>query len=188
MWGPLSRRGWELWLSLGSPQGIQTSLHPVRWKMTLHLRHCREIQPSFESGPFRFHFTWGRKHRVALTYLFLSEGYSWGACGKLGYLFSRRQGIILIPRWYGLHGSFLNLLYWNWWSSVLEMVFSANLSSFLKGVKPLVLYDEDRVMVMEPMQGNWPHLNLIWGKTIDFAFLRWHQCSSRLVTVLLGTL
>ena len=25
--------------------------------------------------------------------------------------------------------------------------------SFLKGVKPLVLDDEDRVMVMEPMQG-----------------------------------
>ena len=33
------------------------------------------------------------------------------------------------------------------------MVFSGNLSSFLKGVKPLVLYDEDRGMVMEPMQG-----------------------------------
>ena len=28
-----------------------------------------------------------------------------------------------------------------------------NLSSFLKGVKPLVLYDEGRGMVMEPMQG-----------------------------------
>ena len=33
------------------------------------------------------------------------------------------------------------------------MVFSGNLSSFLKGVKPLVLYDEDRGTVMEPMQG-----------------------------------
>ena len=33
------------------------------------------------------------------------------------------------------------------------MVFSGNLSSFLKGVKPRVLYDEDRGMVMEPMQG-----------------------------------
>ena len=33
------------------------------------------------------------------------------------------------------------------------MVFSGNLSSFLKGVKPLVLYDEDFRMVMEPMQG-----------------------------------
>ena len=33
------------------------------------------------------------------------------------------------------------------------MVFSGNLSSFLKGVKPLVLYDEDLGIVMEPMQG-----------------------------------
>ena len=33
------------------------------------------------------------------------------------------------------------------------MVFSGKLSSFLKGVKPLVLYDEDRGMVTEPMQG-----------------------------------
>ena len=33
------------------------------------------------------------------------------------------------------------------------MVFSGNLSSFLKGVKPLVLYDLDRGMVMDPMQG-----------------------------------
>ena len=33
------------------------------------------------------------------------------------------------------------------------MVFSGNLSSFLKGVKPLVLYNADRAMVMEPMQG-----------------------------------
>ena len=49
-WGPLSRRGWELWLSLGSPQGIQTSLHLVRWKMSLHLRHCRESRPSLSQG------------------------------------------------------------------------------------------------------------------------------------------
>ena len=33
------------------------------------------------------------------------------------------------------------------------MVFSGNLPSFLKGVKPFVQYDEDRGIVMEPMQG-----------------------------------
>ena len=33
------------------------------------------------------------------------------------------------------------------------MVFLRKLPSFLKGVKPLIMYDEDRVMVMEPMQG-----------------------------------
>ena len=36
---------------------------------------------------------------------------------------------------------------------LLETVFSGNLSSFLKGVKPLVLYDLDPGMVMDPMQG-----------------------------------
>ena len=30
---------------------------------------------------------------------------------------------------------------------------SGNLSTYLKGVKPLVLYDADHGMVMEPMQG-----------------------------------
>ena len=33
------------------------------------------------------------------------------------------------------------------------MVVSGNLASFLKGVKPLVLYDVHWAMVMEPMQG-----------------------------------
>ena len=47
---------------------------------------------------------------------------SWGDCGKLAYLFSRRQGIILIPRWYVVHGIYLKLLYWKWWSSILEKV------------------------------------------------------------------
>ena len=115
---------------------------------------CRESRPSFESGHLGVHSTWGRKHRVALTYLFLREGSSWGACGKLPYLFSRRQGIILIPRRSVLHGSYLNLLYSNWWSSVLETVVSGNLSSFLKGVTQLVLYEVDGGMLMEPKQGN----------------------------------
>ena len=110
MWGPLSRRRWKLWLSLGSPQGIKTSLHLLRWKMSLHLRHCQKSRPSSESGHLGVHYTWGRKHRLALIYLFLREASSSGACGKLAYLFSRRQEIILIPRWYGVHGSFLKVL------------------------------------------------------------------------------
>ena len=35
----------------------------------------------------------------------------------------------------------------------LRRFFSGNLLSFLKGVNPLVLYDEDRRIVMEPLQG-----------------------------------
>ena len=54
---------------------------------------CREIWPSFESGHLGVHFAWSIKHRFCLTYIFLREYHSWGACGKLAYLFSRRQGI-----------------------------------------------------------------------------------------------
>ena len=32
------------------------------------------------------------------------------------------------------------------------------------------------------------HLEFIWGTPSYFAFLRWHQCPSRLVTMFLGTL
>ena len=35
---------------------------------------------------------------------------------------------------------------------------------------------------------NWPHLNLILGTPSYFVFLGWHQCTSHLVTVLLGTI
>ena len=136
--------------------------------MSLHLSHCRETLPSLETGHHGVHSTWGRKHRVPLTYLFLREASSWGACAKLAYLFSRRQGIILIPRWYGLHGTFLNLLYWNWLSSILETVVSGNISRFLKGVKPLVLYHVDRVVVMEPIQGILASSKFDFGYTEQF--------------------
>ena len=45
------------------------------------------------------------------------------------------------------------------------MFFSGNRSSFLKGVKPLVLYDEDRGMVMEPMQGKLASSQFDLGRT-----------------------
>ena len=133
------------------------------------LQGCRT---SCESGHIGVHSTWGRKHRVALTYLFLMEGSSWGACGKLPYLFSRRQGFILIPRWYGVHGTYLKLFYWNWWSSVLETVFSGNLSSFLKGVNSLVVYAVDRGVVLEPMQGKLASTQFDLGFTKIFCIPR----------------
>ena len=89
----LSRWGSHLGLSLVSLQGIHTSLHFVGWKMSLHSSHCKEMRPSFESGHLRIHSTSGSKLRVPLTYLLLREGYSWGACGKLAYLFNRILGI-----------------------------------------------------------------------------------------------
>ena len=40
------------------------------------LKKCMESRPLFESGHLGVHYTSGRKHRVALTYLFLREGSS----------------------------------------------------------------------------------------------------------------
>ena len=40
--------------------------------MSLHLSHCRETRPSFESGHLGVHSTWARKHRVTL--IPISEG------------------------------------------------------------------------------------------------------------------
>ena len=57
------------------------------------LRLFREIWPSFKSWHLGVHFTSSIKERVPLTYIFLRENSSWCACGKMAYLFSRRQGI-----------------------------------------------------------------------------------------------
>ena len=40
----------DIGFSLGNAQNIQTSLYIVRRKTSLHSRHCKEIQLSFESG------------------------------------------------------------------------------------------------------------------------------------------
>ena len=46
--------------------------------------------------------------------------------------------------------------------------FPGNLSSFRNGVKPPVLYDEDRGMVMEPMQGKLASSQFDLGYTDQF--------------------
>ena len=145
--------------------------------MSLHLTHCRETRPSFESGHLGVHCTWGIKHRVPLTYLFLREGSSWGACGKLAYLFSRSQVIILIPRWYGVQETFLKVLYWNWWSSIHEMVVSGNLSGSQKESSHLLCMMWIVGWLCSQCKGNWHQLNLILGTLSNFAFLGWHHCS-----------
>ena len=153
MWFPLSRRGGELWLSLGSPQGIQTFLYLVRWNTSLNLRHCREIRPSFESGSLAVHSTWDRKHSVPLTYLLLTEISSWGAGGKLAQVFNQRHGI----------SSHLGTI-WGAWSFPrvavlilisyrLETGVSGNLFRFLKEVKPLVLYAVEHRIAVQQMRG-----------------------------------
>ena len=47
-------------------------------------------------------------------------------------------------------------------------MFSGNLSSFLKGIKPLGLYDVDRGVVMEPMHGKLASSLFDFGYTEEF--------------------
>ena len=49
-----------------------------------------------------------------------------------------------------------------------------------------MMWNERRLWIQ--LRGNVLHLELIWGTPIYFAFLRWYQCSSLLVTVFLGIL
>ena len=82
-------------------------------------------------------------------------------------------------------GYFILLLYWNWYSYRLEMGVSGNLWIVVKDVKPLVVYDVECELAMDSMKGkcasSWVHIEY----TNLFAFLRWHQSSSLVVTVFL---
>ena len=55
---------------------------------------------------------------------------------------------------YGVHGAFLELLYWNWFSYKFETGVSGNLWSCLKEIKPLVVYDVQQGIALEPVEGN----------------------------------
>ena len=65
---------------------------------------------------------------------------------------------------------------------------SENLCSFLKGVKPLVLYSVTHGIAMEPMKGKRASSRVDLGYTELYCIPEVHQCSSHFVTVILGTL
>ena len=65
---------------------------------------------------------------------------------------------------------------------------SENLCSFLKEVKPLVLCSVEHGIAMEPMKGKWASSRVDLGYTELFCIPDLHQCSSRFVTLFLGTL
>ena len=62
--------------------------------------------------------------------------------------------------WSFSRGAVLNLV-----SCRLGTVFSGNLWSFLKEVKPLLMFDGEHGMALEPMQGNWASSGVDWGYT-----------------------
>ena len=63
-----------------------------------------------------------------------------------------------------------------------------NLCSFLKEVKPLVLYDMEHGIVMEPMNGNWASSQVDLGYTELFCIPELTSVFFLFVTVFLGTL
>ena len=65
---------------------------------------------------------------------------------------------------------------------------SGNLWIVVKDVKPLVVYDVESRWLWIQWRGKVLQLELIWGTGIYFAFLRWYQCSSLVMTVFLGIL
>ena len=65
---------------------------------------------------------------------------------------------------------------------------SENFCSFLKEVKQLVQYCVEHRRAMEPMKGKWASSRVDLGYTELFCIPEVHQCSSRFVTVFLGTL
>ena len=115
--------------------------------------------------PLAVHSTWDRKHRVPLTYFF---------CGKTSlevlvanWLTSsvKDRESALILRRYVVHGTFFMLLCWNEYSYRLQAGVSENLCSFLKEVKPLVLYSVEHSIAMEPMKGKWASSRVDLGYT-----------------------
>ena len=70
----------------------------------------------------------------------------------MAYLFSRYRESALITRRYGVPGSFILLLYWNWCSYRLEMGVSGNVWIVVKDVNPLVVYDVECEVAMDSMK------------------------------------
>ena len=65
---------------------------------------------------------------------------------------------------------------------------SENLCSFLKEVKPLVLYSVEHGIAIEPKKGKWASSRVDLGYTELFCIPEVNQCSSRYVTMFMGTL
>ena len=60
----------------------------------------------------------------------------------------------LMSRRFGVHRAFLEWLCRNQCSSLIQMKVSGNPWSCLKEVNPLVVYDVESGMALEPLQGN----------------------------------
>ena len=76
----------------------------------------------------------------------------------------------LISRRFVVHGDFLEWLCRNRCSSLIQMVVSGNPWSCLKEVNPLLMYDVESGMALEPLQGNMASFPLDLAYTCLFCF------------------
>ena len=67
-----------------------------------------------------------------------------------------------------MHGAFLEFPCCNWCSYKVKTCVSGKFGSHLKEVKPLVVYDGEQGIVLEPMQGNWAASRVDFGYTEIF--------------------
>ena len=111
----------------------------------------------------------------------------------------------LISRRYGMPGSFILLLYWNWCSYRLEKGVSGNLWIVVKDVKPIGVYDVECEMAMDSMKGkcasSWvdlgytnlyciPEVTSVFFSCFDSVLgdsLQFHQGNSGSLCLWLGT-
>ena len=89
---------------------------------------------------------------------------------------------MLFFRRYGVHGAFLEFLCWNWCSYKLKTWVSGNFGSCLKKSSHVTWTMGITELFWSQCRGIGLNLELIWATTRYFRFLRWHQCSSRLVS------
>ena len=94
----------------------------------------------------------------------------------------------LIFRRYVVHGTFFERMCRNEYSYRLVAGVSENLCSFLKEIKPLLLYSVEHGIAMEPMKWKWGSSRVDLRYTELFCIPESHQGSSRFVTEFLGTL
>ena len=124
-----------------------------------------ERRASIQATAGKSDFLWSQGISVstpleAATSGSLSITYCWGKAPLVVLLESWPTSSIeswesaLFSRWCGVHGAFLEFLCWKCCSSRFETVVSVILWICLKWNKPLVLYDVEWGIVLDPIQGS----------------------------------
>ena len=188
MLGPFLWWGGGLGLSVGSLQGTQTSFHLwyERWPCMKTLQGNLDFfRIRASRGPFRL------KHKTqGPSYIHIAKGKLLLRClwkdglplqSKTGNQLSRPDDMGCPDRSSCCFTEIDVPIDLRWGSQGISGLLYRMSSHML-----YMMWNERWLWIQ--WRGNVLHLELFWGTTIYFAFLRWHQCSSLVVTVFLGIL